>query len=164
MTLEDIITRADEELGIRLEFVAGVGIWEAHPALKHQTMIFRIEQSIKPVPGTDGACGCFHVADVLIRFPDGSLKRPDISIFCREPDEQWEAVTLLPEAVIEIISKGHEAKDTEIGAPFYLSQGVKDVILINPVTGEVTHLRRDGEKRCKSPVRIELECGCECMV
>jgi hypothetical protein len=30
-------------------------------------------------------------------------------------------VTLVPEVVIEVISPGYEKKDTEIGAPFYLS-------------------------------------------
>ena len=32
-----------------------------------------------------------------------------------EPDEQDDAITLLPEAVIEVVSKGYEAKDLEIG-------------------------------------------------
>ena len=59
-----------------------------------------------------------------MQFSDGSLKRPDISIFCREPDEQDDAVTLVPEAVIEVVSKGYEAKDLQIAPDFYLSRGV----------------------------------------
>ena len=64
-----------------------------------------------------------HVANVLYRFADGSLKRPDISILCREPDEseQDNTITLIPEAVIEIISEGYEAKDLEISPNFYLA-------------------------------------------
>ncbi len=159
------LLRADE-LGIRLEIVAGLPIWEPQPVLKHQRAVDRIRASIEPLPSQSdqSGCGCVHVADVYVAFADGSLKRPDISIFCREPDEEEEAVTLLPEAVIEIISKGYEAKDMEIGPQFYLAQGIKDVIVFNPYTLLVLHVRRDQVSRQLSPVTIGLECGCRCVV
>jgi hypothetical protein len=58
-------------------------------------------------------CACYSLQDVLIRFPDPdqSLKRPDIAIFCDEPPESDEALELLPQAVIEILSLGYEDKD-----------------------------------------------------
>ena len=64
--------------------------------------------------------------DVYIQFPNG-LKRPDISIFCQEPseEEQDSVLTRVPEAVVEVVSKGYEAKVLDIGLPFYLSQGSK---------------------------------------
>jgi Uma2 family endonuclease len=99
-----------------------------------------------------------------VQFRDGSLKRPDVSIFCREPADEEEAITLLPEAVIEVISKGYEAKDLEIGPRFYLSQGVKDVVVFDPYTLVVLHIRADGVQRLVSPVDISLECGCTCTV
>src|SRR5207247_10092256 len=92
------------------------------------------------------------------------LKRPDIAIFCEEPPDQDEALEEIPEAVLEVLSKDYEKKDTEIGAPFYLKQGVKDVILFDPRTREVTHRRRDGDRLLKSPVPIQLECGCQITV
>ena len=92
------------------------------------------------------------------------MKRPDISIFCREPDEEEEAITLVPEAAIEVVSKGYEAKDLEIGPHFYLSQGVKDVVVFDPYTLLVLHVRGDGVHRNTSPVSIDLECGCQCNV
>ncbi len=156
--------RADE-LGIRLEMVAGLPIWEPHPVYKHQKEVDRIRSSVASVESEAPAvCKCIHAADIYVSFPDGSLKRPDISIFCREPDEQEEAVTLVPEAVIEVISKGYEAKDLEIGPQFYLSQGVKDVVVFNPYTLVVLHVRRDGVERSISPVEVGLECGCTCTV
>ena len=156
--------RADA-LGIRLEMVAGLPIWEPHPVYKHQKEVDRIRSSITSATREAPApCECVHAADVYISFPDGSLKRPDISIFPREPEEQEEAVTLVPEAVIEVISKGYEAKDLEIGPQFYLAQGVKDVIVFNPYTLVVLHVRRDGVKRHLSPVGVGLECGCTCVV
>ncbi len=151
-----------EELGIRLEIVGGLPIWEAHPVYKHQKAVDRIRATITSVE--KGSCACIHAADVYVSFPDGSLRRPDISVFCREPDEEEEAITLVPEAVIEIVSRGYEAKDLELGPRFYLSQGVKDVVVFDPYTLLVLHVRRDGVTRQVSPVQVRLECGCECTV
>ncbi len=149
-----------DEIGIRLEIVNGVPTWEPSPSFRHQKEIDRIRSSIQPVQDSRSGCGCVHAADVYIRFPEGSIMRPDVSVFCREPDEQDEAVTLVPEAVIEIVSKGYEAKDLEFGPQFYLAQGVKDVIVFDPRTLVVLHVRKDGTKRTVSPVEITLECGC----
>lgn len=155
-----------EELGIRLEMVSGLPIWEPHPVWKHQKHVDRIRSTIAPIKtnATEPRCPCIHAAEVYISFPDGSLKRPDVSIFCREPDEEEEAITLIPEAVIEVISKGYEAKDLEIGPHFYLSQGVKDVVVFDPYTLVVLHVRRDGVERLVSPIEINFECGCRCAV
>ena len=128
------LMRADEA-GFRLEIVDGVPLWEPAPALRHQDLVDRILYSIEPIStGAMDGCRCRNYADVYLRFPDGSIKRPDISIFCRVPDELDESITLLPEAVIEILSRGFEAKDLDFGLPFYLAQGVKDVIIVRPVT------------------------------
>ena len=153
---------AANELGIRLEYVRGLPIWEASPVVRHQKAIDRIRASLSRSPSSN--CECIHLADVYISFPDGSLKRPDISLFCREPEEEDEAVTLVPEAVVEIVSQGYEIKDLEIGPSFYLSQGVKDVVVFDPITLLVIHFRRDATHRHQSPVLIHLECGCNCTV
>lgn len=164
MAIDPRFLRA-EELGIRLEVVAGLPIWEAHPVWRHQKAIDRIRATIL---GSERAaelgCGCIHVSDVYVQFQEGSLKRPDIALFCREPDEQDDAIRLVPEAVIEVVSRGYEAKDLEIGPPFYLSQGVKDVIVFDPTSLLVLHARRDGTRRMVSPQPLELECGCSVTV
>lgn len=157
MPLDPKFLRA-EELGIRLEIVSGLPIWEAHPVWKHQKAIDRIRATITSRPGSP--CGCVHASDVYVQFRDGSLKRPDIAIFCREPDETEDAITLVPAAVIEVVSRGYEAKDLEIGPPFYLSQGVKDVVVFDPSTLLVLHARVDGTRRLVSPEPLEFECGC----
>ena len=92
----------------------------------------------------------------------GGLPLPDISIFCREPDELDEAITLVPEAVI--VNPGYAAKDLEIGPRFYLLQGVKDVIVFDPHTLLVLPMRKKDVTRQVSPVDIVLECGCRCVV
>ncbi|MBA3631734.1 MAG: Uma2 family endonuclease [Acidobacteria bacterium] len=153
-----------EELGIRLEFVAGLPIWEASPVIAHQEAVDRIRASIKKSGNNEKPCECLHYADIYVQFPDGSLKRPDVSIFCEKPIEREEAVTRIPDAVIEILSKSYEAKDLEIGVPFYLSQGIKDIVVFNPYTDEVLHYRQERWRKLSSPVKIKLECGCGCVV
>jgi Uma2 family endonuclease len=150
-----------EQLGIRLESMGGLHIWEAQPVWRHQKAVDTIRASIRNI-GPD--CKCVHAADVYVQFADGSLKRPDISIFCKEPAELDDAITLLPEAVIEVVSKGYEVKDLELGPRFYLEQGVKDVLVLDPIAGTVLHARSDGTHAFKSPHDFVLECGCSCTV
>ena len=149
---------AADQLGIRLEMVNGLPIWEAQPLYKHQKAVERIAQSIRR---QGQGCECVHALDVYVQFPNG-FKRPDISIFCREPseEEQESVLTLIPEAVIEVLSKGYEAKDLEIGPPFYLSQGVKDVVVFDPGTLLVLYVKHGGARRLVAPAEIALQCGC----
>jgi Uma2 family endonuclease len=164
MAITEKMIRNADDLGIRLEIVGGIPVWEALPVYRHQTKIFRIQVSIRPVGEEDDGCGCFHASDVSIRFPDGSQKRPDIAIFCREPEEQDAEITLVPEAVIEIISKGYEAKDTVIGVPFYLSQGIRDIVLYDPETNITTHITPNGRTEYTSPVELTFACGCRATI
>lgn len=153
---------AADEAGIKIEMVAGVGTWEMMPGIGHQRRIDAIRQTIRKGTNADGGCGCFNYSDFYIRFEDGSFKRPDVAIFCTEPEEKDgdHAVTQIPEAVIEVLSKGYEAKDLEIGAPFYLKMGVKDVIVVDPKSGQIHHFRPEGTKVLQSPQLFQLECGC----
>jgi Uma2 family endonuclease len=107
---------------------------------------------------------CIHVASVLFSFPDGSLTCPDIAVLSGLPGQQDAPLTTIPEAVIEIISEGYGYEDLEIAPSFYLSVGVKDVLVLDPQLKLVYHHRHDGKKRLESPVRVELECGCACEV
>ncbi len=158
--IDDFFLIADNA-GVRLEIIGGLPIWEALPNLTHQKTIDRIRQTFTAADKLNGGCACLHYADLHIKFPDGSDKRPDISIFCQEPSETEFAVTEVPEAVIEIISKGYEKKDLELGPPFYLEQGVKDVIVYNPYTQSVRHFDAAGDRSYQSPITLTLRCGCQ---
>ena len=149
---------------VRLEMTAGIPTWEVFPGYRHQRMIDRIRATIEPVAQSETSCGCVHASDVLIRFRDGSQKRPDIAIFCTEPPDQDEALTLIPEAVVEVISPGYEYKDLSINPPFYLSQGVRDVVVVDPRAGAVTHHRTGQVANYRFPVTLELLCGCRCTI
>ena len=144
---------------IKLEITGGTRTWRLMPSIRHQKLIDRIRASIKPV--AESGYGCFHLTDPSLVFPDGSFKRPDIAIFCVEPpdiDESWEQV---PEAVIEIVSLGYEEKDLSINPPWYLSMGVKDVLVVDPRAGEVRHHRHGAQLAIRrQPATFELLCGC----
>lgn len=161
--LETLLLQADAA-GVRLEIVGGLPVWEAHPLYFHQIEVDRIRESIHPTQ--DSHCACHHIADVYFQFPDGSLKRPDIAVICQQPDpsEFFKPLSLIPEAVVEIISEGYEDKDLKLAPGFYLSQGVKDVLIFDPRAKVIWHHRADGVKRLNSPVEIALECGCQCEV
>jgi hypothetical protein len=152
-----------EQLGIKLEIAAGLPIWEASPVILHQKTIDHIRATIqKPAAESGKNCDSVHYTNIYVQFPDGSLKRPDVSISCREPEETEEAVKAVPAAIIEVISKSYEAKDLEISPPVYLANGVKDVVVLNPYTNEVLHFREGETLKKTSPVEIEFECGCGC--
>jgi hypothetical protein len=68
-SFEELILQADT-IGIRLEVIGGMPVWEASPVAFHQLEVDRIRSSVKA--STDGACGCVHLSNTLFKFPDGS--------------------------------------------------------------------------------------------
>ena len=148
-----------ETVGLRLELVRGIPVFEAFPVARHQGASFRIQSSIRPLATGDAVCACVHYADVQIRFADGSRKRPDIAIFCAEPEQTTE-ITVMPEAVVEIISTDYEEKDLFVSVPFYQQMRIPDIIVFDPETNAVRHWRSGGnEKIYQSPVMLSLACG-----
>jgi Uma2 family endonuclease len=93
-----------------------------------------------------------------------SLKRPDIAILCTDPPDQDDALTIIPDAVIEIVSRGYEYKDVMLNPPFYLAQGVQDVVIYDPTAAFVSHHTRTGVKHYYAPVQLGLGCGCDCAI
>ncbi|MDW8144929.1 MAG: hypothetical protein RMJ48_01290 [Roseiflexaceae bacterium] len=74
-----------------------------------------------PILGASGGCGCCHLSDASLVFPDGSYRHPDTAIFCIEPpdiDKSWECVL---KAVLEIVSPGYTEKDLSINPAWHLS-------------------------------------------
>lgn len=148
-----------DEYGVVLETIAGQPFWEFQPNYDHQERIFNITVSVRKDPDSDSGCGCFKAMDVGIQFPDDSIRRPDLAIFCREP-ERRELIRLVPEAVVEIVSQRSREKDLVISPPYYLSMGVKDVLVYDPFTDDVHHFRAEGKQRFKPGRTVKLECGC----
>ena len=71
---------------------------------------------------------------------------------------------MIPQAVIEVISPGYEYKDLNLNPQFYLAQGVKDVVIVDPRSGATSHFRTTGVTVRQAPVTIDFQCGCRCTV
>ncbi|NJP05079.1 MAG: Uma2 family endonuclease [Chloroflexaceae bacterium] len=144
----------------------GRTLWEAAPSPLHQMVIDEIRTSIRPTAQRSDAsgCGCYHLSDVYIRLPDESLVRPDIAIFGEQPPRQRQALTLVPAAIIEIISPHYETKDLEELPPVYLANGIADILVIDADQRQATHFRSSGTTRFPIPATIDFECGCCCTV
>lgn len=154
-----LLVQADE-VGVRLEMVGGTSVWEAFPGVKHQGTVNRIVRSLIKNESLHQGCVCHTYPDIYIRFPDGSLKRPDLSIYCEEIEEVSGATDQVPTAVFEVLSPGYESKDLHIGVPFYLANGVPEVILIAPVKRQAVHHTARGAEQISLPQRLILDCGC----
>ena len=161
--ITDDIERMARTAGIRVEIINGLPVWEASPVIRHQKLSDLIRASIRSAV-QDSGCQCIHYADIYILFPEGSIKRPDICLFCHEPAQQDTMCETIPEAVIEILSKNYEKKDTEISLPFYLSQGVRDIVLLDPLTSCVSHYQDATLALHQSPAELIFACGCRVTV
>jgi Uma2 family endonuclease len=149
-----LIRSANESL-VKLEMTAGVPTWEAMATPRHQRILGEIFESVRRTSD----CGCHRYLDTYIRFSDGSFKRPDLALYCARLPDIDVATDEIPQAVIEIVSEGYEEKD-RIGLPFYLAQGIADVVVYDPRKGEVVHATPAGETVHAAPVDLAFACGC----
>lgn len=155
------VVEAAHDIGLNIEIAGGLPIYELAPSMIHQEDVFEIAKTIRKGPrAAEGGCGCHVAPDALIRFPDGSYRRPDISVFCTRPPRIRAAATLVPTAVVEALSPSSIVKDTEVSPSWYLSQGVKDVFVYDPEGLTVDHFRASGRERHLVPVELETEAGC----
>ena len=154
--LQEALQRA-LKADVRLEFVEGIPTWECGGSTRHQVTITNILKSIEPGQAIGEP---FSIYKVLISFPDGSFKQPDISIFGGEPEAGEEALAVIPMAIVEVLSPGFEHKDLLVGPPFYLKHGVLDVVVVDPRAGAGKHFTSEGVTDFASPCKISLQCGC----
>lgn len=150
-----------DEAGVKLEVVRDEFIWEFFPSPLHQGLVRDIDRSVRPIPGDDWGCGCFTLPDAYLQFADGSVKRPDLMVYCVRPPLTRQALTIMPEAVVEVLSPRGARKDLQVGPPFYLSQGIKDVLVVDPEGVVAHHFRREGYRPVALGATVRLECGCE---
>lgn len=153
-----------DEAGVKLEVVGDEFMWEFFPSPLHQGVLRDLDRSVRSTPGDDRGCGCFTLSDAYLQFADGSLKRPDLMVYCFRPPLTREPLTIMPEAVVEILSPGGRRKDLQVGPPFYLSQGIKDIVVVDPEGRLAHHFRRDGYRPVALGATVRLECGCELTV
>lgn len=155
----EMLTASADHSHVKLQMTAGVPTWEAMPGFKHQRIVQSVFLSVRRAPGSEGDCGCHRFTDVMICFQDGSFRSPDVAIYCQEPPDVDGAGDVIPVAVIEIVNQDYELKD-QIGLPFYLEQGIADVVLYDPRKNEAVHATPLGQTLHQAPVDLTFACGC----
>ena len=162
-TQEEIthVLMAAEQSGVSLHQIGVTPVWEFLPSFEHQDVLRSIDRSVRRAESGDPNCDCYSITNVYLRLPNGSLVRPDLLIYCKKPASTRQALAVVPEAVIEVLSPYGELKDLQIGPPNYLANGVKDVIVVDTESGVATHFRREGATPRRRGDTVLLECGCE---
>lgn len=149
-----------DEFGVKLKAEGFTQRWKIFPSPLHQDEVMQIYSGVRRALGSNSeGCDCYRLVDAYIQFPDGSLKRPDLALFCRRPEVRREALEAVPQAIAEVLSRGTEAKDLVTGPRIYLASGVLDVVALHPETGMVTQIPPDGTRILNAPVEIELAMG-----
>lgn len=162
--LDEAMEHLADASGFKLEITNGIPTWEAFPPLRHQMKVDAVCFSATPNSLHGIREGFTIVRDLTIQFLDGSVKRPDVSIFSTRTIEENTACRQIPEAVIEILSKGYEKKDTEVSLPFYLSWNIPDIVLFDPETNKVSHYHNGQVDEYDSPVDLTFACGCRATI
>ena len=150
---------SSDDAHVKIQLTAGVPTWEAMPGGRHQRISRTAADSARRNVDSEGDCGCHSILDVYLRFDDGSFRSPDVAIYCEEPPDVDGALDILPMAVVEIVNKDYELKD-QLGLPFYLAQGIADVVLYDPRTREVVHATPHSQTVHAAPVELAFACGC----
>ena len=155
------VEEAAREAGLKIEIASGLPIFQLAPSMIHQEDLGEIYKGVRKGPkAIASGCGCFAAFDALVKFPDGSYRRPDLSIFCVRPPRVRTATTIIPTAVVEALSPSSMVKDVQLSPAWYLSQGVRDVFVYDPEGLTVDHIRASGQERHFIPIDLETETGC----
>ena len=163
-TLLRFLMQADE-YGVKLELAGGTPTWEFFPSPLHQGVVQDLLGSVVAGPRAgELGCGCHAFLDTYVRLRDGSLKRPDLAIYCDPVPRTREAIAQTPGAVVEVISPGFEAKDLQTGPALYLANGVRDVVVIDPESERVHHFGPHGLAHPALGTRLRLAMGCSVAV
>ena len=155
----DLLVRSADECFVKIEMTAGIPTWEAMPGVRHQRIIMDVWNSVRRSFGGEGDCGCHALVDVMVRFPEGSFRSPDVVIYGQQLPDIDGATDVIPAAVVEIVSPGYEETE-RLGLPFSLAQGIADVVVYDPRTGEVVHATPKGQTVHAAPVDLAFACGC----
>ena len=84
-----------------------------------------------------------------VRFPDGSLLKPDLSVVLEENSAiiDWAGgINGVPDMVVEVLSKSTKNRDVTVKKDIYETNGVKEYWIIDPYMKAISvYLLRDGK-------------------
>lgn len=110
------------------ELVEGIPYALASPGFKHQKAVIKLISQIEPQL-TEGCKTCHVAIDLDWIIAEDTVLRPDIVIFCHEPEER---LTRTPEVIFEVVSESSVFMDEGLKFEVYQREGVKYYILVYP--------------------------------
>lgn len=135
-TLEDYYEIPDD---IRVELIDGVIYNMTAPTSPHQLIAgFLYAKFLSYVTSQGGAClPMISPLDIQLDCDDRTMVQPDVIVVCDRNKITFRCVYGAPDLVIEVLSKSSRKKDSVIKLNKYMSAGVREYWLIDPMKKSV---------------------------
>ena len=130
----------------RAEWVDGEVVMNPSPSYKHQQAARRVanllEQSLRELT----------VVEAVTVVMGARERIPDVTVITSPPEGAH--VTELPLAVVEVLSPGNRNEDTVVKSPEYLTAGVSQYWLVDPI-GRVVEVFENAGTYWRALVRLD---------
>ncbi len=135
--------------GIRYELIDGVVVMSPSPSVRHQVVAGEIYRQLANHVRANALGLVLHETDVALGAgPDGRdlVYRPEIVFICAaRTQDVGERLRIVPDLVVEVISRESRTLDTETKFADYQRVGVGEYWLIDPIERRMTFFElRDG--------------------
>ena len=109
------------------ELIHGMPYMMAPFALpSHQLISVRIVSQLERI--VENCKDCYALMESEVKFSEDTIVRPDVFIKCGEIDD----ITIIPEIIFEVISKGSVKRDELLKFDLYKKEGVKYYGIVYP--------------------------------
>ncbi|MBT2487854.1 Uma2 family endonuclease [Streptomyces sp. ISL-96] len=126
---------AREHEGCKVEIVGARLVMSLRNSVQSWT-VFDVQNAVAAAGISDERI----LSDVLIEFPDGPDRVPDVTILAEGAKDPYTDEDIL--AAVEIVPTQDDANDTRIKVRQYARHGVPACLIIDPFRGECTLLTR----------------------
>ncbi|WP_058306344.1 Uma2 family endonuclease [Gracilibacillus massiliensis] len=132
-----------------LEYIDGIVYMSPSPSTKHQRISNSLETNFRTfLEGT--SCELFHAPyDVELKNEEMEGTKiiiPDISIICDESGFTDARYVGVPDLIVEILSPSNQSYDLITKLNLYMSYGVKEYWIVNPMLNTITVYTLNDEK------------------
>lgn len=124
-----------DEWGDRRTYKKGTIKMLAAPSVQHQEIVGEIYLKLKEKLKNKKCKPFISPIDVIL--DEENTVQPDICIVCDENIIDKKGIKGVPKTIIEVISKGSIKHDKIEKYSLYMSYGVKNYIIINPIDKEI---------------------------
>jgi Uma2 family endonuclease len=161
MSVEEywVIREKSEEL---LEYIDGFVYMSASPSIKHQRVSGKLFNKFANF--LEGkTCEVFHAPIDIelknVKMDDTKIVIPDLTIFCDKTGFTETRYIGVPNLIVEILSPSNQSHDLITKLNLYLSYGVKEYWIVNPMLNSVTvYALNDIDMYIRHDMKTEIGC------